>query len=260
MRDKNKEHRISLGDFQDMFFEEDANIAVHCNTRAKARMFCDWLHNEDCRWDDGDSYEKDLAWLGKDTWYTNKFQRGPREEFTAGCWDRYDFDEIDFDALTSADDGGRLVSEEELKRLLSASPVDFKTTICCSAIKEAKEFGVWLQTKCGHPEDFFDDALDDWFSEYSNDNHCFNPYSCSYGSVDCFGDDSDIIYFENISFNKNINIKTNEVTNKTSPTKKGAQKLMNTLKNVKDIEIAKIKDSVAVAARLKAGQSGDLIL
>lgn len=97
----------------------DEDVAMHCDTKEKARIFCEYLHRLGLTWASGMSYLKETDWSDrkKNTCYS--FNEG---QHSSVCWYVINgYDILEFDDFDWSDYGYRDLQGNDLLKILEGS-------------------------------------------------------------------------------------------------------------------------------------------
>ena len=97
----------------------DEDVAMHCDTKEKARIFCEYLHRLGLTWASGMSYLKETDWSDrkKNTCYS--FNEG---QHSSVCWYVINgYDILEFDDFDWSDYGYRSLRGDDLLAMLGGS-------------------------------------------------------------------------------------------------------------------------------------------
>lgn len=97
----------------------DEDVAMHCDTKEKARIFCEYLHRLGLTWASGMSYLKETDWSDrkKNTCYS--FNEG---QHSSVCWYVINgYDILEFDDFDWSDYGYRGLQGNDLLKILEGS-------------------------------------------------------------------------------------------------------------------------------------------
>lgn len=101
------------------FFESDTALAIHCDTRGKAKKLCEAFDKLGKKWSDGKSYLKYNYWnkLQKETCYTNCLTYSDKQWYLDIGFKVYEFEDIIFDEENYIND-----NVEKIFKILGIKP------------------------------------------------------------------------------------------------------------------------------------------